>query len=79
MEATNNYYLPLLSFLKEHGIFVTVINPLVIKKYVNMTLRNGNTDKLAAIKIANYGLDYWFHFEVGGLFLQIVAADTHIS
>jgi len=61
MEATGNYHLALLSFLKEQGIFVSVINPLVMKKYANMTLRKGKTDKQDAIKIANYGLDNWFH------------------
>jgi transposase len=61
MEATGNYHLAILSFLKEHGIFVSVINPFVMKKYVNMTLRKGKTDKQDAIKIANYGLDNWFH------------------
>ena len=29
MEATGNYHLPVLSFLKENGIFVAVINPLI--------------------------------------------------
>lgn len=61
MEATGNYHLPLLSFLKEKGIFVSVINPLVMKKYANMALRKGKTDKIDAMRIANYGLDNWFH------------------
>lgn len=61
MEATGNYHLPVVSFLKEHGIFVAVINPLVMKKYASIILRKGKTDKLDSIKIANYGLDNWFH------------------
>jgi len=61
LEATGNYHLPVLSFLKTQGIFVSVINPLVMKKYASTTLRKGKTDKLDAIKIANYGLDNWFH------------------
>jgi len=60
MEATGNYHLALLSFLKENEIFVAVINPLVMKKYANITLRKGKTDKQDAIRIANYGLDNWF-------------------
>lgn len=63
MEATGNYHLPVLSFLKEQGHFVSVINPLVMKKYVSTVLRKGKTDKLDSIKIANYGLDHWFHLE----------------
>jgi Transposase and inactivated derivatives len=61
MEATGSYHLPVLSFLEEHGIFVAVINPLVMKKYASIILRKGKTDKLDSIKIANYGLDNWFH------------------
>ncbi|ABR35365.1 IS110 family transposase [Clostridium beijerinckii] len=60
MEATGGYHLPVLSYLKEHGIFVSVINPLVMKKYAAMALRKGKTDKIDAIKIANYGIDNWF-------------------
>lgn len=63
MEATGNYHLPVLSFLKEQGIFVSVINPLVMKKYVSTVLRKGKTDKLDSIKIANYGIDHWFHLK----------------
>jgi transposase len=61
MEATGNYHLPVLSFLKEREIFVAVINPLVMKKYASVILRKGKTDKLDAVKIANYGLDNWLH------------------
>ncbi|GAA0240124.1 IS110 family transposase [Metaclostridioides mangenotii] len=57
MEATSSYHLPLISYLIEKGIFVSVINPLVMKKYVSMTLRKGKTDKLDSAKIANYGID----------------------
>lgn len=61
MEATGNYHLPVLSFLKEREIFVAVINPLVMKKYASVILRKGKTDKLDAVRIANYGLDNWLH------------------
>lgn len=63
MEATSSYHLPLISYLIEKGIFVSVINPLVMKKYVSMTLRKGKTDKLDSAKIANYGIDNWFRLE----------------
>jgi transposase len=61
MEATGSYHIPVLMYLKEHGIFVSVVNPLVMSKYVNQSIRKGKTDKLDSIKIANYGLDHWFH------------------
>ena len=38
-EATGYYHLPVLSYLKEKGIFVSVINPIIMKKYVSMTLK----------------------------------------
>lgn len=60
MEATGAYHLPLLTYLKNNGIFVAVINPLIMKKYSAIGLRKGKTDKLDSIKIANYGIDNWF-------------------
>ncbi|WP_223226270.1 IS110 family transposase, partial [Sporomusa sp. GT1] len=61
MEATGAYHFPVLSSLKQAGIFVSVINPLVMKKYVSKAIRKGKTDKLDSVRIANYGIDNWFH------------------
>jgi transposase len=61
MEATGAYHFPVLTYLKGHSIFASVINPLVMNKYVNVAIRKGKTDKLDAIKIANFGLDHWYH------------------
>ncbi|OOM82183.1 transposase IS116/IS110/IS902 family protein [Clostridium puniceum] len=61
LEATGAYHLPVLSYLKQKGIFVAVINPLMMKKYSSLTLRKGKTDKIDSIKISNYGIDNWFH------------------
>lgn len=58
MEATGAYHLPVLSYLKEHNIFVAVINPLLMKKYSFRGLRKAKTDN--SIKVANYGIDNWF-------------------
>lgn len=60
IEATGVYSLPLITYLKEHNIFVSVINPLIMKKYSAIGLRKGKTDKIDSIKIANYGIDNWF-------------------
>lgn len=60
MEATGAYHLPLLTSLQQAGIFVSVINPLAMKKYASLTLRKGKTDKLDSVRIANYGIDSWF-------------------
>jgi hypothetical protein len=63
MEATGVYHLPMLYTLKQSGIFVAVINPLVMKKYASVAIRKGKTDRLDSVRIANYGLDNWFHLE----------------
>lgn len=60
LEATGAYHLPLLTWFKQAGIFVSVINPLAMKKYASATLRKGKTDKLDSVRIANYGIDNWF-------------------
>lgn len=59
MEATGTYHRPILKALLEAGVFVAVENPLVIKKYSSATLRKGKTDKLDAIKLAQYGIEKW--------------------
>lgn len=63
MEATGKYHLPILEYLMENKFFVAVINPLMMKKYASTVLRKGKTDKLDAIKIANYGIDHWYRVE----------------
>lgn len=60
LEATGIYHLPILRYLLERGIFVSVINPLVMKKYSSVNLRKAKTDKIDAAKIANFGLEKWF-------------------
>ena len=59
LEATGIYHFPLVQSLTLAGIFVAVINPLVLKKYAALSLRKGKTDKLDAVKIADYGLANW--------------------
>lgn len=60
MEATGAYHLPLVSRFKEAGLFVSVVNPYIMKKYVQSEFRKGKTDKIDSIRIANYGIDKWF-------------------
>ena len=61
MEATGIYHLPVLSYLKTEGIFVSVINPYEMKTYRSQGLRKVKTDRQDAITIANYGIDHWFN------------------
>ena len=55
MEASGPYYLQLASFLDENGITVSVVNPLVIKRFSQMRLLRAKTDKKDAQSIAEYG------------------------
>lgn len=61
MEATGAYHLPILSYLKENGFFVAVINPLEMKRYRCQGIRNAKTDKIDSRIIASYGIDFWYH------------------
>jgi transposase len=55
MEASGAYYLCLASYLYEHQISVSVVNPLVIRRFCQMRLCRAKTDKKDAKMIALYG------------------------
>jgi len=59
LEATGRYHEPVVAALREAGIFVSIINPKLIKDFGNNSLRKVKTDKSDAVKIARYGLEYW--------------------
>jgi transposase len=55
MEASGPYYLKLACYLNELGIALSVINPLVIRRFCQMRLSRTKTDKKDAKMIAQYG------------------------
>lgn len=59
MEATGSYHTPVAWYLHEAGIYVTVVNAMLVHDYGNNSLRRAKTDKKDAIKLANYALDRW--------------------
>lgn len=59
LEHTGRYYEPIVQTMHSAGIFVSAVNPLLIKEYGNNSLRRVKTDKADALKIARYGLDNW--------------------
>ena len=63
MEASGPYYLGLACWLHERGISVSVVNPLVVRRYGQMKLARGKTDPIDAELVADYGTDqspaYW--------------------
>lgn len=56
MEASGPYYLQLAMFLHSKGIKVSVVNPLVIRRFSQMRLVRAKTDKKDARVIAEYGI-----------------------
>jgi transposase len=56
MEATGGYYLRLACWLHKNNVKVSVVNPLVIRRYAQMQLRRVKTDKADAGMIAAYAL-----------------------
>lgn len=63
MEYTGSYWQPIAKVLHDAGLFVSAVNALLIYKYGNNSIRKGKTDKLDAVKIANYCLDRWMNLE----------------
>ena len=61
VESTGAYHISIVSYLQENDIFVSVINPLIIKKYASMDIRKVKTDKVDSLKLASYVLDNYRH------------------
>lgn len=59
MEHTGRYYEPVASWLSNAGIFVSAVNPSLIRNFGEDSLRAPKTDKADAKKIARYTLDRW--------------------
>lgn len=59
MEHTGRYYESVANMLHEAGLFVSAVNPLLIKEYGANSLRKVKTDRADSQKIARYALDNW--------------------
>ena len=59
MEYTGAYYEPIANALYEAGIFVSVVNPIIINDYSTNRVRKVKTDKIDALRIAAFTLDRW--------------------
>ncbi len=62
MECTGRYYESVAHTLSEAGLFVSTVNPKIIKGYQDEDnpLRKVKSDKADSVKIAHYALDRWF-------------------
>lgn len=81
IEATGPYYLPLAIFLYRNNIPVSVVNPLVIKRFSQMKMSRAKTDKKDSLLIAQYGQqehpDQWKAPEED--ILKIQQLDTYLE
>lgn len=59
MEHTGRYYESLALQLSKAGLFVSAVNPKLIKDFSGNSLRKVKSDKADAVKIARYALDSW--------------------
>ena len=55
MEATGSYYQQLATWLYSQSFNVSVVNPLSVKRFIQMRLKTSKTDKLDAHMIRMYG------------------------
>lgn len=59
VEHTGRYYEPMATWLSNAGVFVSAVNPILVKKFSSDSLHEPKTDKADAKKIARYTLDHW--------------------
>ena len=59
MEHTGRYYEVLANQLSNANLFVSAVNPKLIKDFDNESLRKVKSDKADSVKIARYALDKW--------------------
>ncbi len=59
MEHTGRYYEPVATWLSDAAIFVSAVNPILIRDFGDDSLRTPKTDKADSQKIARYILDRW--------------------
>lgn len=59
MEYTGAYYEPIAQILHNAGIYVSVVNAILVHNYGGNSIRKVKTDKKDALKLASYALDKW--------------------
>ena len=56
LESTSMYHMQLALYLHEAGFTLSVVNPLRVKRFMQMRLQRSKTDKSDAMMLAAYGL-----------------------
>ena len=63
LEDTGHYHWSVVEILLKSDIFVCSVNALKMKKFSSQNLRKVKNDKSDSIKIAQYGLVYWYELD----------------
>jgi transposase len=56
MEVSGPYYIQLATYLYEKGVKVSVVNPLIIRRFCQMRMIRAKTDKKDASMIREFGI-----------------------
>ena len=59
MERTGRYWLPIAKVLHEAGLFVSAVNPKLVRDFGDNKLRQIKHDKADSKKLSRYSLNYW--------------------
>jgi transposase len=57
LESTSHYHYPVVDVLSQAGLNVHVLNPFLIKKFMDLDIRKGKTDKKDALRIAQFACE----------------------
>lgn len=63
LECTGRYHEPVVKILSGAGLFVSAVNPHLIKNFGNNSIRKVKSDPADAKKIACYTLDNWIELQ----------------
>ncbi|MGI6462024.1 MAG: IS110 family transposase [Candidatus Scatomorpha sp.] len=67
LEHTGRYHEAIARRLSDAGLFVSAVNPILIKNFGSGKVHDIKTDKADAVKIARYTLDSWTNLKQYGL------------
>jgi transposase len=67
LEHTGRYHEAIARRLSDAGLFVSAVNPILIKNFGSGKVHDVKTDKADAVKIARYTLDSWTNLKQYGL------------
>ena len=66
MESTGYHHTPVAWLLHDAGLYVSVVNAMLVHDYGNNSLKRAKTDKKDVVKLANCGLDHLLTISLAG-------------